>query len=179
MADDRDQQIVEVVGDATGEHADGLHLLDLPQLVFESSFACDVPLDGHMVTDVARVILDRRHRRIHEQGRAIAPAYVHPTRPHFACIDPVCDVLIGLGALLFMAQQAPVAPEELGAVVAGEPLQRGVDVANHPFRVGHHHGVGDLLDRRRQTPLAFLGDNARRHVADHADDARRLARLVE
>ena len=44
-ADDAGQQVVEVVGDAAGELADGLHLLRLAQQVFDRPLLRDVAAD--------------------------------------------------------------------------------------------------------------------------------------
>ena len=46
VAADDDEQIVEVVSDASGEAADGFHFLGLAELVFEDAAFGDVFGDG-------------------------------------------------------------------------------------------------------------------------------------
>ena len=57
-ADDGGEHVVEVVGDAAGELADGLHLLALGELRFERALLGDV--DG---VDDHRVLVRRRRPR--------------------------------------------------------------------------------------------------------------------
>ena len=58
-ADDRGQHVVEVVGDAAGELADGVHLLLLAELIFERPLLGDVEgVDDHRL-DPAGALRDR------------------------------------------------------------------------------------------------------------------------
>ncbi len=63
-AHDNGQHIVEVVGDAAGQLADGLHLLRLAQLVFQAVLLGDIDADTgatHRPAVLALGIAARQH----------------------------------------------------------------------------------------------------------------------
>ena len=53
VAEDHHEHVVEVVGHAAGQTADGIHLLRLLQLLLQLGFKGNVTLDGNVVDDLA------------------------------------------------------------------------------------------------------------------------------
>jgi len=53
VAEHGGEDVVEIMRDAAGERADGLHFLRLPKLVFEGAAFGDVLFDGHEMRDLA------------------------------------------------------------------------------------------------------------------------------
>ena len=66
IADDHQQQVVEVVGETAGELAQGLHLLGMTQLVFELPLVGDVFGECKQVFGRAGLVGDRQFFRPHQ-----------------------------------------------------------------------------------------------------------------
>ena len=61
VTDDRGDGVVEIMRDAAGQLADGVHLLDLPELLFELLSVRDVAEDDDATVDLLlRALADRR-----------------------------------------------------------------------------------------------------------------------
>ena len=72
VAEDRRQQVVEVVGDASGELADALHLLGLAELLFELPALGDVH-DGALDDDLAGLLVGEQGGALEGPGGASRP----------------------------------------------------------------------------------------------------------
>ena len=154
VAENRGQQVVEVVRDAAGELADRLHLLRLAQLLFEPA-----PLG-----DVARVDDDAADRRIVEAVDADAfhdsPRAVRVMEPHL-CDDRRARV----AERLDQPRRRP-ARDRRGAGSrrsSGRPsarrpaqmtLRRGAEVGDAAFGVDQQQRVGAVLDQRAKALFA-------------------------
>ena len=82
VAEDRLQQVVEVVGDAAGQRADGLHLLRLAQLVFQAA-----PL-GFAPLSLGEVMDDARHAGGRAAVRSVHVAAGRGDPPHLSVGAP-------------------------------------------------------------------------------------------
>ena len=135
-AGDHGQHVVEVVGDAAGQLADGVELLRLLQLAFGVAGAGDVVIEQRRAADGARGV-PQRPARDDEMDRRVAAA-----RPHH-----------DFGGVEFLAAQRAGGRHLAGgkrrnAVGVKHRAQRPQQldrharpVAQHPFRgrVGEHH----------------------------------------
>ena len=92
IAQDRRQQVVEVMGDPAGEPSDRLHLLRLPQLRFERVLRADVGRDAeqpapggviHHVSDApqpADTAIGQRHAKLRREAAAAVGGGSHHPR---------------------------------------------------------------------------------------------------
>jgi hypothetical protein len=74
VADDRREQVVEVVGHAPGELADRFHALRLAQLLLELALLGDVAQDAAVGHDPARLVAHRGRRFAGRELAAVFPA---------------------------------------------------------------------------------------------------------
>jgi len=90
---DDDQQVVEVVRDAAGELADGLHLERMPQLVLERLALREVAPDG--VHHRLAIELQDGQQHLDREGRAVG-AHVIPLEAPAASLEGLGEHLVGL-----------------------------------------------------------------------------------
>jgi hypothetical protein len=83
IAHDDGEQVVEIVRDAAGELAHGLHLLRLAELLLHRPTLSDVFLDGDEVGDFVP-LLDRRDRGELAEQLAVLPLIDKLAAPHAA-----------------------------------------------------------------------------------------------
>ena len=88
IAHDDGEQVVEIVRDAAGELAHGLHLLRLAELLLHLPTLGDVLLDGDEVGDLVPV-LDRCDRGELPEQLAVLLLVMKLTAPHATCRDRV------------------------------------------------------------------------------------------
>ena len=75
IAGDHREKIVEVMGDAAGELADGLHLLSLAQLLLHLHARREVPDEAG--EDGSAAMLDLPDRELHGKDRAVLALSLH------------------------------------------------------------------------------------------------------
>ena len=92
IADDGHQQVVEIVGDAAGELANGIHLLCLAQLQFQALAFGQVP--PHDMQDGVLAPGNRCQQHFHWKGRAVR-SQMDPLEAVAALVMCQGDHLIG------------------------------------------------------------------------------------
>ena len=157
VAADRGEQVVEVVRDAAGELADGLHLLRLPELVLEPVPRGDVGGDGGVADDGARP----------RRGPATSTSQIQRSSP-FGCtirksssIVPrrcAVELLEDAGAVVGVDRRRP--GQRVGVRraerPAPQPLVRRADVEHlGRLRGDEEEDVGDRLGELPEARLAL------------------------
>ncbi len=159
----RRQQIVEVVRDATGERADGFHLLCLAQLRLEDGALflgklalADVQHHGHVLRAECATAQDRGNGQRDPRLRALVPAQTQLGRElrHFVACELrhallVASEVLGMNELLEAQREqffVGVAEKLRALVVRVEQLAcRGIDVG---------HTDGRLFEQRAKALFA-------------------------
>src|SRR5207248_10333544 len=131
--DDR-EQVVEVVGYAARQPADGFELLRLAELLFQSAALGDVAEDEHR-PDLLAALADRRRGVLDREGGAVLA-------PELLVVPPaggvggqgVADVAVaaGVGPL---GQGGQVLPEQLARLVTQQPQPGRVDEGDPALKV--------------------------------------------
>ena len=171
VAADDHQKVVEVVCDAAGQVADGLHLLRLAELLFQLGAAADIfGVNFQMGAAIRQLRAAPAHP--HRDGAAVAPQPGH----------------VGLGALIHAAlPDKGLALVRVGENVVGDVGRNqllGRSVAQHlhqrrihvvkalQLRIALEDSVGRVINQRTHAPLALLhllqGNLALGNVLDRA-----------
>ena len=171
VAGDHEQQVVEVVGDAAGELADGLHLLRLRQPALALSQGL---LDMLAVADVvdhaseiaAAVGFEFADRQVQREGRAVLAPATHFSTDADDLLDAgpdvVGDVAIVLGAVGLRHEHLDVLADELRGAVPEQPFGGRVDVSIRPRSINGDDG----RDGRLQDAPELRGLRRRRGRLD-------------
>ena len=161
VAEDRGQQVVEVVSDAAGEPADALQLLGLRELVLESAALGDV-LDQAVVADQRSVgrVLRHRRRANPPDGAVLAddPMFDGPHAPVRLDVPNLLENHLPIFEEDHVEPQTRVCGEILGAVPGDRDAARAVPGARD-VAVGQVH-VDDVVRDRlgdAAVPLLALG----------------------
>ena len=178
IADDDGQQIVEVVGDAAGELAHGLHLLGLDQLLFGALAVGEVMNDAD--EDGFAVLLGLADRQVHRKGRAVlAPALNFPADADdlaFAGPVEIVDVAVMLFAVVPRHQHLDVVADDLAGGVFEQPLAGRVEHHHVAAGIDQDDAVDRGIDHGAQPGGALaqgtVGAMAFRQVMDNADEDR-------
>ena len=145
VAENRGQQVVEVVCDAAGQLADGLHLLCLPQPAFHLPALGHVPYDGDKPVEPIHVARQRTHDDRADEGRAVRAA----------------------------ADAFPLsAPAPAGLLEEGLAVCFGQSEQRRRRCVLHHRGAGaeDVLGARRpRDDAAAMVEHEQRVVLDRLE----------
>ncbi len=191
MAADDHQEVVEVVGDAAGQLAEGFHLLGLHQLLVGAlQLQLGLPPLGDVAGDLGEAqertpfVADGvdqhagpEHRTVlaHAPAFGLVLAFVRCAVERLggdAC--PAIHVSVELGEMV---------PDHLVAGVALDALGAGVPVGDHPVGVEHiKRVVRDPVDQQAELPFALQQGLLRRlafgDVARGLREADQLAGLV-
>ena len=180
-ADDA-QEVVEVVGHAARQPAQGLHLLGLCQQLLGFLEGLGRPLarghvllDGQVARDPAALVAHRRDRGLLPEELAVLAAVQELAPPDAPGGERDPQVLVHLGRRLARLEQARVGPHGLGRGVARDLGEARVDVLDHALRVrdDHHHRA--LLDGLPELPHPRLDPAPLGHVEGEDRDAGDLA----
>ena len=168
-ADDAAEDVVEIVGDAARQGADGLHLLGLAHARLDLGLVGDVPLHTDEVGDGAGRVAHRRDRgRGHEQA-AVPAAVDEAPAPDLALVDQFLDLLVEMGLLLLFEQHPHRLADAFLPAVAGHGREGGIDVLDGAPAIGDEHRLLHLVHRLGQPGAALLGRALGGHVADDDD----------
>ncbi len=177
VPEDRRQEVVEIVGDPSGQDADRIQLVAPRHLLFQFFPLRDVSRDGRerdrlagvIVPDDESVDLDgnRRSRpEVTNPGLALPGPFLREGRKH---------LLQGLEVLLQGEVLDPPSPVFSQAVQTDE-LQAGlVQVKDLPVQRGDPDEVGAVLDEGHEDLLLLLRLHPLRNVPADADDEVRAA----
>ena len=146
VSDDGRQEVVEVVGDAAGELADGLHLLGLAELLLEDLLLADVSHVDEEVERAARRVL--HHRRVGVDPHGLAVAAEQPLH-QIVRFARTRDQAPPLGAI------------QLHVIGVGD----GVEIQCHQLGFGV---AEQLAEGRGHFPPPALQLDVRRHDQRHA-----------
>ena len=155
MADERLEEVVEVVGDPTGEPPDRLHLLGLGELLLKFQLGGDVALDRHVVDDRAILVTDWRDRHLLLVQRAVLAPVGQPPRPDGAVGDRGPHLRVEPRILLATLENSRVQTDDLVGPIPCDPLERGIHVQDDPAAIRDDDRFARLLDGCDE-PLAFL-----------------------
>src|SRR5208337_4275687 len=100
------QNVVEVMGDPTGQGADGLHLLRLAKVSFKLHLAGDIPVDAYIVDDSPGLVPDGRCRGLRFVQRAVFFYVSETSRPYMAFAERFPDIPVE-GPVMFIASKEP------------------------------------------------------------------------
>src|SRR6478752_4668912 len=166
VADHRRHQVVEVVRDAAGELADGLHLLRLAQLLLELMAAADVfdQADTDAVVDVERDV----HVRVERRAVLAHVALVDRERVALRIVELV---LHGERPVVRVRDVGVVHPRELLALVAEHALERRVRLAHDPVAPDGDPDRRALEDEAEPLLRVLCGGGRPLELADQAGDA--------
>ncbi len=145
---DREQHVVEVVGDPAREPTDRLQLLRLEQLRFDGLACADVARDRRCPQDPALDVADRRDRERHVDERPI-PARTDRLEVEDAltCGDPGKEGR-DLIRLIGRREDADVPADDVARRVSVKPFRPGVPARDRPIEaLGEDRIVGRLDDR--------------------------------
>ena len=168
--DDR-EQVVEVVGDAAGQAADGVHLLRLAELILKLDAGRDVLLDGDEVGDAAIVALHRGDDRLFGEELAVLAPALDDTVPLPTGFDRGPHALVVLGRMSARFEHPRVLAENVRRDVAGGFRKPRVDVFDASLGVGDDDGDRRLLDGAGETADLLLGEPAVGDVAGDVEGA--------
>ncbi|OPZ59291.1 MAG: hypothetical protein BWY87_01078 [Deltaproteobacteria bacterium ADurb.Bin510] len=162
VADDGGQHVVEVVGDAAGQRADGLHLLGLHQLLLEFDLVGDVAAQSDEALDLARRGAGRRDAHVLD-AVALAGAGREGAGPGLARTQMGLDVQ--WHQLVVAVEDAAVRKLVAGRQTAQLAVGR-VGVLDAALRIEDHHALGCAFHHAGQQLALFLslhqgGDVAR------------------
>ena len=153
IADDHGQQIVEVVGDAAGELADGLHLLRLDELLL-GALALGQIVDDADENRLA-VLLRLADRQVHREGRAVLALADHlaADADDLASAGAVIivEIAIVLVAIRRRHQHLDVLADDLARPIAEQRLAGRIEHQDTPRGVDQDHAV----DRGRRPPHRY------------------------
>ena len=179
VADDRHQDVVEVVGDPPGHRAEALQPLRADHLRLEPFALGDVAVDAQDRPGLAPVLQqgpvaldDDRLPRPGDVGQLARPLTRLPHVPLGA---------FELSAVVVaVVQEVPhVAAQRLRAGPAVQPFGALVPVVDHPVEVTDHDGVLGLVQQRRLGEQPLLGRAALGDVVDGPHQAGAHPRRVE
>ena len=175
IAEDRLQHVVEIVGDAAGEQANGFHLghlrdlaAQLLALVGVLKLLRDVPPDDEKADDRAGGVADRRHRDALLERRAVHADALHLGLPDVALEQRLPHRMVPLGVGGRQRKERHRAPEGLGGRAARQDRGARVHVFDDAVGVGDENGLAGLVHRHRETRPGLLGPPALRDVEDEA-----------
>ena len=169
------EEVVEVVGDAARELADGLHLLRLAELLLEVVLAGDVALEADVADHLARGVAHRGDDHFRHVVVPVLPAVDEDAGEHSSGGERVPHPPVDLGSLHAALEEAGVLADGLGGAVAGHPLERRVDVLDRAGGVRDECHLARLRERGAEQ-RQFLGCAlAFGHVAEEDEHARLAA----
>ena len=123
---------------ASGKVPQTFHLLRLPQPPFHLHFLGHIPLDGHIVDNLARGIAHRRdHHLFFIQGGVFLPVR-NVSRPDFSAGDRFPHLFVKGVVVHAAPYQARILPQRLRAGVARDLLERRVHIDNGPIGLCDH-----------------------------------------
>src|SRR5262252_6949958 len=157
------------MGDAAGKSSNGIHLLCLYELSFQTQALGQVSTIGDEVSNLTVAITDGGYALLNIVKVAVLLA-IHQN----SAIDPprqkrLPHLLIGFRTLLTRLQNAWSLPASLLACVASQFFKSGVHILNPAFAVGNQYG-NQRTARRRVTAFvvapapfaALVGESAAR-----------------
>ncbi len=125
------------------------HRGDIDDVLDQRLLGGDVTLQSHLRRDVAlnaektagRAVLapDRHHLQFRQIRRAVLAAVQEPPVPHPAAGDGAPHVLVDAGRRLMVGEQTVVASGHLRRHIAGQALERRIDVQDAPLGVRHRN----------------------------------------
>ena len=141
IAGDDGQKIVEVVSDASGEAADGIHLLRLAELRLEANAFGKIAPVGNEMSDAAFAIADGTDAGLHIVEFAVLFAIDQNAAEHVAGKDRLPHRLIKLRRLLARLQDARRLAASFGGAISGKRLKCRVHVFDDSVAIGDHDAV--------------------------------------
>ncbi len=159
VAKDDLQQIVEIVGDAAGQLTDRFHLLRLMQRFLRLPAAGDVELRAEEVYEVAGGIVDRADEQRVPEGRAVLPIILEFEGDIRLVRNRRLQPRLGLGIGVRSLQEAAIAADDLGLVVARHRQEGLVDEDDRlvgQVRIDHRHRHARHLDGGEEDAAAGL-----------------------
>ena len=171
-ADDRGQEVVEVVGDAAGDPPDRLQLLALAKLIFEAAPRGRVARHGECCDDRARLVSQRRRRRVHPAASALEPDELELERSVLTRADALVE-RDERRAMLRGDQLEDSLPADIGEGVRLDHLESGsVHLEQRAVSGDELHALRLVVVHRAEELLAaaerFLGLDPFRDVEDDA-----------
>ena len=156
VAQNHREQIVEVVGNSSGQSADGLHFLRLAELRLQLAALRQIPDRGGNPKSAlrfqkAQADFDREFRPVFSQAIQFQPCAHGPATGLPEKLAAMSGVVFSKS---FRNQNFNRFPKQFGAGVAERSLGLRVDELHCPFSVYHHHGI---RSRFQQTPKFRLG----------------------
>jgi hypothetical protein len=151
-AHDGREEVVEIVGDAAGEGADGLHLLRLAEARLELALRREVADGG--VDERAAAHRDGREEHAHRELGAVEAAGV-PFEAVAALDEGEAD-LLGEAGVVGVAEEIRGGAADDGPAVGRAEERGGGGVAvDHPLAVEQHLRVGRAVEEELELPLAL------------------------
>ena len=135
------------MGNAAGEVSDCIHLLRLQKLGLQPQALCKIAAVGDEVRDLSRCIPHRADAFLHVIEFAVLLPVHQDAAIDIARANGFPHLLVKLNSLLARFQNSRGLAEYFVVLVAGESLERRIDIFNNPAEVGYDDRVGRLLDR--------------------------------
>src|ERR1043166_8658692 len=154
VAEDRGEDVVEVVGHPAGETADRFHLPGLEQVVLEPEPGGDVPVDG--VGAVASFGDAHREAKHRDRDLAAVPVAPHRLLAHLVAAEhPLRETPPLAPALLGHDQVVEVAAPDFLEAVAEQPGELAVHPDDVSPLVGDRDRLGGALEEPVEVGLAL------------------------
>ncbi len=156
MAHNGKQDIVEIMGNPSGQGADGFHFLGLPQLFFHPDLLGNIPFHCHKIDDFAGRIKNRGNCGIFRIKRAILFFIGHSAVPGGSGSDGLPHPGIK-GVLLVPAFQNPrILPHQFPSPITGNLFKGRTYIFNGPVDICDHNAFGHLLNGGQQAFTILL-----------------------
>jgi hypothetical protein len=168
---DNMEEVVEIVGDATGQLAQGLHFLRLSQLAFEFEAFGDVAMNADKADQVVLLVDDGRDGGLDPDQAAVLAARVAFAAPGATGENRPADGFGDFGFVLVVAIDVERGfPADLVIGESGEALKGGVDVFDAEGAVDDADALGGKADGAGEAEQFDLACFVLRDVDVHAGD---------
>ena len=150
VSDHGGQDVVEVVGDASGEGAQGFQFLCMPEVLFDFHLPGDVPQDEDEVGDLTGFGGHGRYGQFGLIGGTVLAGKGPAAGPHLpACPDGSQDLQKSVFARRIQ-EKTRAAVQGLAYGKPCDPLERGIGVLHPAFGREDHNGLCGLLHGRAE-----------------------------
>ena len=148
--EDGGHDVVEVVRDAAGQPANGLHLLRLQVLLLHLQFARDVALDADVIDNRPVLVAGGRDDGVACENGAVLLPVLQPSPPGLFRGQGGPHGFEELGIVPAALEEIRIFSHHFGAGIARDAFEGGVDIQDGALGVRDDDGVRRLLDGHRK-----------------------------